>query len=73
MRMRNKNDHAFSVSPWRYISLDLYLCERHEGSLSEKAHSRAPTEPIYVKIMVPSCVVRELYRSKKKMKKMEKS
>ena len=24
--------------------------------------SRAPTKPIYVKIMVPSCVVRELYR-----------
>ena len=40
-----------------------------------KRHIAAPTEPIYVKIMVPSCSVRELYRSKKKKKKkmMEKS
>ena len=39
------------------VSLELYLlCEKHDGSLSEKA----PTEPIYVKIMVPSCVVHEL-------------
>ena len=34
--------------------------------------SRAPTEPIYVKIMVPSCVVRELCRSKKKKTKKKK-
>ena len=27
-----------------------------------KGTSRAPTEPIYVKITVPSCAVRELYR-----------
>ena len=29
-------------------------------------------QPIYMKIMVSSCAVRELYRSKKKKKKKEK-
>ena len=52
MRMRNnKNDHAFKTymhGQWRFIltsvevSLELLIlyisCERHEGSLSEKAH-----------------------------------
>ena len=47
----------------------LYLCEKHEGFLSEKAHRVHPSEPIYVKIMVPSCVVGELYRLKMKKKR----
>ena len=73
MRMRNKNEPddrtRGRAMPWRLIltsvevSLELLLyllCEKHEGSLSEKGTSRAPTAPTYVKIMVPSCAVREL-------------
>ena len=55
MRMRNKNDeHA--DEQWRLIltsvevSLELYytyLCEKHEGSISEKAH-RVPQQSRFV-------------------------
>ena len=47
MRMRNKNEHE--NEQWRFIltsvevSLELLVCEKHEGSLSEKAH-RVPQQ-----------------------------
>ena len=46
------------------VSLELLL-EKPEDSQRQIA---CPTEPIYVKIMIPNFAVRELYRLKKKKK-----
>ena len=67
MRMRNKKmttpsrrtrgrAMAFILTSVE-VSLELLL-----NTYYVKSMSRAPTEKNYLKIMVPSCVVRELYR-----------
>ena len=63
------SDFDFRGGKSRIVTILFYV--KSNKALLVKRHP--PTELIYVKIMVSSCAVRELYRLKKKKKKMEKS
>ena len=54
------SDFDFRGGKSRIVTILIYV--KSTKALLVKGTSRAPTEPIYVKIMVSSCAVRELYR-----------